>query len=390
MTRAEEKNKTRYHVYFDIGSDSVSAALISSEGSSPKPRFLFVETVAFEPVGTSFVRYFEGMLAALHKAASKLDRERIGSPEKVRYILHAPWYTSQTRMVSRDFKSTKSGKAVVTGALIDTLAAEEIEKFNQTDLKKLELGGSVSLLEKRAGKFSVNGYPTEFSAGMKASNLSFELFISVVPDEIRDSIETTIRHFYNVEVIERESFLSLSAHLFAQLMPEEKNFMFFSVGGTVSEISLFKNGSVSESVTIPNGIFEYKKKVAELSSHPRGSINTLFHLYADGVLQKDVKNAFEKQALAATSEWKKSVTEALSMLGNTLALPSTIYLSADTDVSQFFAEALKTEEFSQYLASMQPFSVILLESKSLLNYYESNRAVEPSYPLIAEALAHIL
>ncbi len=385
-----EEKKVIHHAYFDIGSDSVSAALVSIENGSSKPRFLFYETVPFEPVGMDFKRYFEAMLVALHQVIAKLDRARIAAPDQVRYILHAPWYTSQTRMISRDFSDKKSGKAVVNSALIDELAREEIEKFNQTDLKDLMLAGSVSILEKRTGKFSVNGYPTEFSAGMKAGNLSFELFVSVVPDDIRDSIETVIRRFYNVEIIERESFLALSAHLFGGLMPEEKNFMFFSIGGMVSEISLFKNGTVNESVTIPNGIFDYKKKVAELTKHPRSGINSLFNMYRDGVLHNDVKNVFEKNALAATGDWKSAVTHALSMLGNTLSLPSTIYRYADTSVSAFFAEALKNEEFSQYLASTQPFSVILLESKSLLNYYESNRAVEPSYPLIAEALAHIL
>ncbi len=382
--KKKERAATTY-AFFDIASDSVSAAYVSLGGELARPYFWYTDTVSFEPVGTDFKRYFEGMLAALHQVASNLDREHIGSPDKVAYILHAPWSVSQSVSVAKTFDAKKPVK--LSSELMRKLAEEEIERFRKTQLKNQGIGEGAVIMETSIGSLSINGYPAILKEGLKVQNLSFRMFVSLAPEDVRESVEMTIRRFFNREVIESSSFLSLAERALAEKIVNKKDFIMVEVGSILTEMSLFKSGVIKESFTIPYGIRQFLKQVAENYKHPVSSLRPLFRMLKEGALRDDVKISFEKAVLASMADWQRAMTLGLSNLGNTSALPSSFYLMADPFLGRFFGEAITHDEFSQYLATSEPFSVIILERQSLGLYSDVDTFSEVPSSVIIEAVA---
>jgi hypothetical protein len=65
------------------------------------------------------------------------------------------------------------------------------------------------------------------------------------------------------------------------------------------------------------------------------------------------------------SEWLEKFQESLFNLSNNTAIPSTIFISADQDFMDFFAEIIRTEQFNQYSLTSSKFKVISLNTKTL-------------------------
>ena len=73
-------------------------------------------------------------------------------------------------------------------------------------------------------------------------------------------------------------------------------------------------------------------------------------------------------------------------ISDNVSLPETIFLTADNDVTQWFAETIKKERFSQYILTADKFNVIVLEAKTLHSFCRFGRNTERDPFLILESI----
>ena len=52
-------------------------------------------------------------------------------------------------------------------------------------------------------------------------------------------------------------------------------------------------------------------------------------------------------------------------LSNDISIPSTIYIVVDKDLADFFSEAIKTEQISQYTLTESKFKIVFITTESL-------------------------
>ena len=65
------------------------------------------------------------------------------------------------------------------------------------------------------------------------------------------------------------------------------------------------------------------------------------------------------------NEWLKNFQSSLANLSNDISIPATIFITIDSDYSDFFAEIIKTEQFNQYTLTESKFQIIFLNAEVL-------------------------
>jgi hypothetical protein len=63
------------------------------------------------------------------------------------------------------------------------------------------------------------------------------------------------------------------------------------------------------------------------------------------------------------TEWLKYFQESLANLSNDISIPSTIYMTTDKDLADFFSQTIKAEQFNQYTLTDSKFEIIFLGSE---------------------------
>jgi len=65
------------------------------------------------------------------------------------------------------------------------------------------------------------------------------------------------------------------------------------------------------------------------------------------------------------SQWLAKFQESLINLSNDISIPSTIFLTVDQALADFFIETIKSEQFNQYTLTESKFKVVFLGTQAL-------------------------
>ena len=63
------------------------------------------------------------------------------------------------------------------------------------------------------------------------------------------------------------------------------------------------------------------------------------------------------------TEWLSKFQESLANLSNDISIPSTIFVSVEKDLTDFFCEIIGTEQFNQYTLTESKFKIVLLSAE---------------------------
>ncbi len=101
-----------------------------------------------------------------------------------------------------------------------------------------------------------------------------------------------------------------------------------------------------------------------------------------------ITNAKVEELVAPTrSQWLKDFQALLVTLSNNVALPHVVFLVSESDLTLWYTDCVKREEFSQYMLTEKKFSVTAFAAPSIYEYCSfAPDVTEHDYALIVYAL----
>lgn len=379
------KKKEKLVAIFDIGSSSVSGALalIPDKKSDGIPKIIHTahSEIPFQE-NLDFDRFLHLMLKSLEETAIKMAKGNRAVPKKVFCFLASPWCATQTRVISH----SRNTPFMFTEKMAAELIEKELKAFENSELKKYaDVGSAAEIIESKNIEISLNGYKTAKPFGKYAHEVEMTLFVSMSPKTILDLVEEKIHTFFHVSGIHFHSFVFSSFVAVRDMFPENDDFLLADIGGEITDISMVKNDVISESASFPYGKnFLIRRISSSLNKLPAEALS-LLSIYVAGKLESSMVRKMEGALKKARNEWLAHFQESLSGLSSAF-LPETVFLTADKDVSPWFAETIAKEEFSQYSQTRNKFNVILLEASSLRRFCKNKDGVERDPFLMLESI----
>ena len=370
------KKKDELVLVFNIGSSSIGGALFLAQSSGiPKIIFSTREPI---PIGKKIEvnRFLPLTIQALEIVVNKIYGARLGVPSKIFCVLSSHWCVSQTRMIS--FK--KNSSFVFTEKLADELIKKEIKLFEEEHLEKYKnTDNPVRIVELKNIKTTLNGYETSSPLDQKAKELGMTIFISMSEEQILKKIENTIEKYFHLEQIKFSSFALSSFTVVRDMYEQEEDFLLVDIGGEITDIFMVKKNILRESISFPLGRNFLIRGVASGLGFTLSEADSFISLLKDGHAEASVAKKLTLIINQLRTEWLGKFQESLVKLSNDISIPETIYIIIDKDLADFFAETIKTEQFSQYTLTESKFEVIFLSTELLhgIAIFEENIIREP-------------
>ena len=359
---SRNKERDELVAVFHIGSSSICGSLFYMRSSGvPKIVFSFREAISIQKkIDTE--HFLAQTIKALDKVASKIATSQFGAPERMFCVLSSPWYISQNRII----KMEKNTPFIFNAKLADSLIEKEIKLFEDEHLSKyIEIGQKVRPIELKNIKTVLNGYEVLDPCDQKAKEVEMTLFISMSGEEILSKIEDVVFKHFHTREIKFSSFVIASFTVVRDMYLHQEDFLLVDIGGEITDISMVKKNLIHASVSYPMGHNYIVRHMAESMSSSLAEAKSLFSLYKDGHSDEKTNQKLSSIIDNLKNEWLKNFQSSLANLSNDISIPATIFITIDSDYSDFFAEIIKTEQFNQYTLTESKFQIIFLNAEVL-------------------------
>jgi len=361
-----KEKKEHIVAIFDIGSGSVGGAIIRIPKDDKEVPVILKSVrvdIKFHE-NFDFNLFMKDMILALGGATNALYQKKAGAPDEIFCVLASPWYLSETRVI----KMKKEKPFIFTKSLATELIQKEISGLAESYKDKYgNLNTSPELIEQHTMAVSLNGYAIEDPLGKKCDFLEMNMVMSLVPklclDEIRETLSKTFHH----TSVSFSSF-TVATYLAVRdryVIPD--SYLLLDISGEITDVGIVTKGVLKSVLSFPFGkktFFNYMCTKLEIELRDAQEI---FKLYSEGNLSSEFKKKVIPLFESIENSWGEAFRQCIITLPRTLILPSTIFLTADNDIKNWFADVLKNQEYIQSMVSGNKCTVVTLNGPEFLN-----------------------
>lgn len=361
------KKKERIVAIFDIGSGSVGGAMVripmDGKGVPVILKVAQSNEIKFRK-DLDFDSLMKDMTSALYLTANSLYDKKSGAPDEIYCVLASPWYLSETRVI----KLAKEKPFMFSKHLATELIEKEI--FNLTEIFKGKYGdgeGIPEIIEQHTMAVSLNGYRMEDPLGKKCKSLEMDMLISLAPKVSLDKIRDTLSKIYHHIDISFASFTMATYLAVRDKYITQDSYLLLDISGEITDVGIVSKGVLKAVLSFPFGRKTFFKQICSKMDIELRDAKEFFKLYCDNTLSAELKKKVDPVIESIEKSWNQSFSECISSLPRTLVLPDTIFLTADNDIKNWFADVLRNEEYLQPTVSNRKCTVITLDGPEFLD-----------------------
>ena len=384
-------------VVLDVGNASIGGSLVLlSRHNHPKVVYTVRKEMNMQ-TSANITRMVSSLEATLNAVVDDIRKNGIAhltftnramlAPKTAFCIFSAPWYAAHIR---RSLFSSRE-LATVSPRMLTELLEKEVDVAEESQADAYLRAGTrdegVFLVEKETLRVSLNGYPVQDPFGRKAKDIEALFYISVVPSEIGQLVETVVRRSFDVRDIRFGSFALAFWNGVRDMWPKEKDYLLLDISGELTELVLVRNGVPSETATFPKGRNFFVRTIMEHLSTSSHEASSLLTLYIDGKAGPGVGEQIGEALFSAEKEWGEDLQGLLNALSDGLFLPGSLFLTADEPFGRWMGSVLKDPASSIVRTLGKPFEVKVLDDVALSRFADSPRAIHDNFLFLGSLFA---
>lgn len=381
----KSKKKDKIVAIFDIGSGSVGGAIVRIPliDSGIPVIIKSVRTDIKFHENFDFNSFMNEMARALDLTANSLYKMKAGVPDEIVCVLASPWYLSETRVV----KMAKEKSFTFTKRLANELVQKEISGLTKLYKNKYgSLDSTPQIIEQHTIAVSLNGYAINDPLGKKCHILEMNMIISLAPllclNKIRETLSKT---FHHIDV----TFSSFTVATYFAVRDKyitPDSYLLLDISGEITDVGIVTKGILKSVLSFPFGKKTFFKYMCTKLKIELRDAKELLKLYSEGNLSAEYKKKIIPLFKSIESSWGEAFIQCINTLPRTLVLPSTIFLTADNDIKNWFVNVLRNEEHIQSRYSDNKSMVLTLDGPEFLNMCDVKNGTCDQF-LMIEAIA---
>lgn len=385
FTTHTHKNK-ELAVIYDIGSSSVGGALVYlNRDSTPDIVYTTRKSVPFkqEVDPDHLLNAVKGAINEVGEEIQKkgmrhLQFTKLGDAtiEGIYCVFASPWYISQTQTLSDSSDNEKE----ITQEYLDSLIDSSEDTLKEGALSRYadSVRDELTELEERIIQVKLNGYITPNPHGKKANSIEMSVFTSMIPEDVLDSVESSISKTFNTKHYHYHSFTLASFSTFRNILADLNfsDFLFMDITGELTDISIIKDECIKKSLSFPLGKHELIRAITTALDTDAGEGMSRLRMWAEGSLTDEEARQVEEIISDIGGEWKEAFTDAVSELMEEATLPHRLFFLADEDVGPIFHQLI--EEVRDEKTKLHPeyTKIVFVDGEMFEDYSDIQRGAE--------------
>ncbi len=330
----KSKLKEKAELVFDVGSGSVALALVTKKNTNSKPKVLWYEILAVKesPAGDEKRELKKVFLILSKKFFPEIKKFSDYKITDAHIIFSAPWYVSEARKINIAYGSPKIILAEDIAKELQRVADDLDERTKKkTSLARHIFSNDARVVEKVILNTEINGYRIDDPIGKSVKELSMDLFLSVSPKDLCESLSSIILNEIVRCNISIHSFPMAHATVLS-LGDEHNDTILIDMSGTTTDITKVSNGSITDSVHLPMGKRDLIRTLSKEMSVDTFLAESLLRLYSSSTLSNREMADIDFILKDTELLWKKLVLETIQKMQTNGYRCSSYILSADDDV----------------------------------------------------------
>lgn len=347
---------------FDIGSGSVGGAIVRIPIKGDRLPVITKSVRTELKPNKNFNLFQKGMISAIERTAKSLYNEKVGALDEIVCVLASPWYFSETRFI----KMRKEKPFTFTKSIPSELINKEISNLTKSYEEKYKDSGVPEIIERHVVGVSLNGYLVSDPIGKKCKSLEMDMIVSLSPKSCLDDIrEILSRVFHHVKV----SFSSFPVDTFLAVRDKyvhADSYFLIDISGEVTDVGIVTEGVLRSVLSFPFGKKTFFNYISTKLNIEHRDAEELFKLYSHNSLSEELKNKVIPLLKSIENSWGESFNQSINTLPHTLTFPSTVFLTCDEDIRQWFSAVISS---GKHIKSVIPekCKVLTLEGPEFLN-----------------------
>lgn len=257
--------------------------------------------------------------------------------QNIQVSLAAPWqYTAAKTVSFRD----KEDFIVDTELLRDLKRKAREQAESEADTSEQLHTFGIELIAQETINLNINGYHVEDPLKKKARELSFVQIIMLGDKNITETVKEARDRVVPKAKLTMTSFIFMFHTIMMRLYPHTHEACIIDITNEATEIGIIRDGALRFVSHIPVGAYTLARTIAEELSI---SVEEAFTYLKTGT-DHDSTRIPEKHSyiVEQVSEvYRDELKKLLSTTGDSLSIPSSIFIHADIHTEQFFSSTAK-------------------------------------------------
>ena len=385
MPGLRSSNTSRIALIFDIGSGSVGAALVQVAKTKPSVLWNTRKPFPFQSE-LEYPRYRRGMLGTFSAVVRTVQTEglpKLGAlkPQDIELVFASPWHVSQT--ISVTFAEKEPHTVNEHLGEVSRLLKEKEQRLS----KEIPGGGAALLLEKKIVEMRLNGYPTARPMGKTARTIKTSVLLSLFGVDIQQEIARSIEEIFRPsQEVRFHSFAGMFFSAVRDLFAEEEHFLILDVGSEVTDIGVVWDDVLGEMISFPFGKNSVFRAVSDALKTDPAEVEARISLYRSGKSEPKESEKIRAALSVAERAWQERFTKAIGELSRIVAVPRSVFLTADPDLGEWFRVAVLECTVNAFAIGASNFNVVLLTPEHFNGLIDVAPGTAPDSFLDIEAL----
>jgi len=373
-----KKDKRRMVAILDIGTGSVSAAIVAVTTDKNHPPLQLIAHTQAEiksPGQFDYDRFNHEVTKAIHDSLNSLLKESRLVPEEYVCFLASPYVVTQTKLI--DYATEQP--EVFTKKILDGLSRRTITDFKEICSDQM---GELAILDNQVMKIKLDGYEMVRPFGLRASQVSIAQFLSASPVRALEKLKHDIIAVSHHDRISFHSSQFAAWHSLRNLLSGDDRFIAIDVSGELSDVLVSSDGILEEQASFPYGLKAIIRDLAVTLGTVPAEASSLLTLFLNGHLHNESKRRVEQALIIVRDRWIGNVLTTLELTLGGKVVPETLLITGDTIAESLFIGWLKSEHFSRFTFSQQNFRVKYYDYRHLAEQLGAPRTIHDTYILL--------
>lgn len=289
-------------------------------------------------------KLLEEVTNSVVKTYTGADAKNAPPPLKRAYaILHAPWSKFRTETASEQFEAPRP----ITKELIAATAKKALATPRDVD--------KGTILESGIMQVTLSGYPTGKPVGKRSADLSVTAFESDIDPGLKQTVITTLGKVLPGRDVSLRSSMRAALSVLHEHLPDIHRYVILDVGGEGSDCAIIRKESVTQLARVGEGTTSIIKRLAGAGLPEE--IFTQMRMLAMDTCATDACKALKDSLARIEPDLAKIFGEKFSSLAAKRRLPNSAILNCPPEFSLWLQGFFSRIDFSQFTATLQPFTV---------------------------------
>ncbi len=341
----------------DISSSSVGVAQVTCATEGTDVHFATREEIKFQE-DLNYQKFISDTIKVLKSTIHLAQKSGKLRPTETHCILASPWFVTESRRIFySDHKPFR-----VTKELVNRLIKSEIERFKKEEIERNggKLGRDTVLIESKITNIQLNGYETASPVGKMAENISASLFVSISSREVKEKFTQAIIGELHHDNIHFHTLPAVAIGTLIDIPDTPERFVFVSISGEITDVIIIKEKAISEILSFPLGANFILRWLGKRLSVTSENVPPVLELYFAKKLETWEASVVLKTIDYLRPEWLRGFTGTLEQSPFEYLMPRDVFLLADINMGQLFADLISSKDLSRFIQSNQPFKVKIL------------------------------